>query len=186
MFCEIPQFARCCFCMPLRRGVLAFGYLNIMFSVLMIGLYSYAVHLDAGVVLVYHGVSANVEAKLGIALYCVDIIFNIVMVYGAHKIIVSYLKIFYYYTISTTVALVILELVSLINYGYLDDFELMSLFFTGLCLHVYLLFLVRSLLLKINNSGRAYENQLHQFVDGEFKIEGNGIYPSTVVPIESV
>lgn len=56
----------------------------------MIGLYSYAVHLDAGVVLMYHGVSANVETKLGIALYCVDIIFNIVMVYGAHKVNTNY------------------------------------------------------------------------------------------------
>ncbi|CAH0726747.1 unnamed protein product, partial [Brenthis ino] len=28
MFLELPQFAKCCFCMPLRGGVLTFGYLK--------------------------------------------------------------------------------------------------------------------------------------------------------------
>ncbi|CAH0726745.1 unnamed protein product, partial [Brenthis ino] len=186
MFCELPQFTRCCFCMPLRRGVLTFGYLNIIFSMFMLGLYSYSVHKGFGVELVYHGVSTSAEAELCIAIYCVDILFNVLMVYGAHKQIESFLKIFYYYTLSITVAVGIIEIVTIIDMGFFFQIEMITFFLVGLCLHLYLLFLVRSLLQKMDDSGRAYENQLHQFFNGELKLGGGGIYPSTVIPVERV
>ncbi|XP_050344345.1 uncharacterized protein LOC126769528 [Nymphalis io] len=186
MFCEIPEFGRCCCCMPLRKGILVFGYLNILFSAFMVGLYSYSVHNGSGIVLVYHGVPADLDGELCIAIFCVDIIFNIALVYGAHKKIMTYLRIFYYYTIATVVAVVILEIISTINSNRFEALELMTLFVTGLCIHLYLLFLVRSLLKKMDMSGHTYENQLHQFINGELKVDTNGIYPSTVVPIENV
>ncbi|CAH0726748.1 unnamed protein product, partial [Brenthis ino] len=185
MFCELPQFARCCLCMPLRWGVLTFGYLNIIFSMFGLGVYSYSVHSEYGVVLVYRGVATPAEAEICIALYCVDILFNVSLVYGAHKQIVSHLRIFYYYTLTMTFAVVIMEIVSLTDMRYYFEIELITFFLVGLCIHLYLLFLVRSLLQKMDNSGCAYENQLHQFVNGELKVEGSGIYPSTVVPIEN-
>ncbi|XP_026500900.2 uncharacterized protein LOC113404256 [Vanessa tameamea] len=186
MFCDIPEFGRCCFCMPLRKGILVFGYLNLLFSAFMVAVYSYSVHNNVGILLMYHGVPAEMDDKLCIAIFCVDIMFNITLVYGAHKKIMSYLRIFYNYTIATIVAVVLLEIISIIDSGRLEALELMTLFFTGLCIHLYLLFLVRSLLKKMDMSGHTYENQLHQFINGELKVDVNGIYPSTVVPIESV
>lgn len=185
MFCELPEFGRCCFCMPLRKGVLVFGYLNILFSAFMVGVYSYSVHHNADVILVYHGVTSNIEDKFCLAIYCVDIMLNALMVCGAHRQIPSYIRVFYYYMMVTTGALVVLEIVSITTSGYFDIIELVGLFFTGLCLNLYLLFLVRSLLKKMENSGGACENQLQQFINGEVKVETNGIYPSIVIPIEN-
>lgn len=183
MFCELPEFGRCCFCMPLRRGILVFGYLNILFSTLMIGLYSYSIQHNSELVLLYHGGTMTVDEELCIAIYCADVIFNILLVYGAHRKIMSYLRIFYYYNIATILASVLLEVMSWVYWHI--SFELLPVIFVGLCLNLYLLFLVRSLLKKMETSGHNYENQLHQFINGECKVDVNGIYPSTVVPNET-
>ena len=52
----------------------------------MVGVYSYSVHHNADVILVYHGVTSNIEDKFCLAIYCVDIVFNALMVYGAHRV----------------------------------------------------------------------------------------------------
>ncbi|CAH0726749.1 unnamed protein product, partial [Brenthis ino] len=186
MFCELPQFGRCCFCLPLRRGVLAFGYLNIVFSIFILVVCSLLVHNNVRVVLVYRGVT-TIQAELCLTIYCVDTLFNVLLVYGAHKQIVSYLRYFYYYTLSTTIALVVIEILTMIDHYYnlsvYYQIATLTFFFTGLCIHLYLQFLVRSLMYRIDNSGCAHENQLHQFVNGELKVEGK--CPSTVVPIEN-
>ncbi|CAK1583017.1 unnamed protein product [Parnassius mnemosyne] len=60
---------------------------------------------------------------------------------------------------------------------------MLAAYIAGQCLHVYLIILVRSLLIKLKISdSHAYENQLQQIVSGELKAESNGVYPSTVVP----
>ncbi|KAH9645119.1 hypothetical protein HF086_005664 [Spodoptera exigua] len=46
MYCDWPTLGRCCFCMPLRRGILTFGYINLIFSAFMVGVYSYSVHTE--------------------------------------------------------------------------------------------------------------------------------------------
>ncbi|OWR45602.1 uncharacterized protein LOC133318772 [Danaus plexippus] len=186
MFCEIPEFGRCCFCMPLRRGILVFGYLNILFSMFMIGVYSLSVNEGYGMLMLFHGVATRMEEELCITIYVVDIIFNIVLLYGAHRKMMIYLKIFYYYTLATVVAVVILEIVSIVGSQFFEAFELLALFCLGLCIHLYLLFLVRTLLKNMDIQGSAYENQLQQFINGEIRVEGNGVYPNIVVPNETV
>ncbi|XP_045451912.1 uncharacterized protein LOC123660937 [Melitaea cinxia] len=213
MFCELPEFGRCCFCMPLRRGILVFGYLNILFSMFMVGLYSYSIHHNSEFVLLYHGGTITVDSELCIAIYCADVMFNILLVYGAHRVIflknisinlsvyvfmftkqimlklhfemkiMSYLRIFYYYTIATILASVLLEVMSWVYWHI--SMELLPVIFVGICLNLYLLLLVKSLLKKIDTSGHTYENQLHQFINGECKVDVNGVYPSTVVPNET-
>ncbi|CAH0726750.1 unnamed protein product, partial [Brenthis ino] len=185
MVCQLPYFGKCCFCMPLRKGVLAFGYLNIIFSMYILGICSYAIHYDFDIVLLYRDAPTRAEADMCIAINCVDILFNLLLVYGAHKQNVICLKIFYYYIISTTVALVIVELVTVIALESTYELELTIFFLIEQCINIYLLLLVRSLLHKMDKLGRAYENQLQQMIDGELKDEGSETNPSTVLPIES-
>ncbi|XP_038212760.1 uncharacterized protein LOC119832985 [Zerene cesonia] len=188
MFCEIPEFGRCCMCMPLRRGILTFGYINVLFAAFMIGVYSFAVHNDYGFILIYHGTLSGLEDEMCLILYLVDFCFGLALVYGAHTRHIMCLKSYYYYTLTTLLAMFILQVVGMFSTRYflMWIMEATALFVTGFLLHIYLVLLVRSLLKKLENPGHSYENQLHQFVNGEIKIETNGVYPSTVIPNETV
>ncbi|CAK1583018.1 unnamed protein product [Parnassius mnemosyne] len=84
MFCEIPKLLRCCLCLPLRKGILIFGYINIIFSAFMVGLYSYSVHHDMGLKMVYHGSKSKLEDAVCVGIYCAEIVMNVSLVYGAH------------------------------------------------------------------------------------------------------
>ncbi|XP_041981467.1 uncharacterized protein LOC121734900 [Aricia agestis] len=188
MFCEIPKFARCCFCLPLRQGILTFGYLNILIDSLMVAIYSYSINRVYGTSLLYHGaVSYMFEDEFSIAMYVIEILFTIVLLYGAHMKHLIYLKTFYYYALCTCVATVLLEILSLISNGA-RDLDLFPLFMVGLCIHVYLIFLVGSLIKKMETSGMRFENELHQFINGETPVrpEGTEVYPTTVVPNNDV
>lgn len=51
-------------------------------------------------------------------------------------------------------------------------------------IQIYLIILIRSLLKKMEQSGpHGYENQLQQIVY-EGKVESNGVYDPTVVPVD--
>ncbi|XP_072943688.1 uncharacterized protein [Epargyreus clarus] len=189
MFCDIPDLGRCCFCMPLRRGILTFGYLNVVFSAFMVGIYSMSVHMDMDVSLLFHGVSSEMDDTVCLVFYCVDILFNLALVYGAHRKILIYIKVYYNYAIATILLMIVLEIISMATSDHFVFLyiELLGLFFAGICLHVYLLILTRSLIRKMQISEQhTYENQLHTIVNGDVKVEGNGVYPSTVIPNEVV
>ncbi|XP_045773582.1 uncharacterized protein LOC123872990 [Maniola jurtina] len=185
MFCEIPVFGRCCFCLPLRRGILIFGYLNILFAAFMVGVFSYAIHHDHALTMVFHGVAGDMDNWVCLVLYCTDIVLSAVLLYGAHRQIIIYLRVFYYYALCTLAAVVILEIIVASQRPFYLEIELLPVFFAGLCIHIYLIILVRSLLRKLEISSHTYENQLHQFVNGEIIKEPNTVYPSTVVPVET-
>lgn len=153
----------------------------------MIGVYSYSVNKDSPYNdFLYHGSVTNLAAEICIAIYCLEIILNVVLVYGGHRKLVLYLKIFYYYALTTTVTALVLQFIELLNQGYIFfAFEMFALTFAGLCIQVYLIIVVRSLIRKLEvSSPEGYENQLHEIVTGDRKIEGNGIYSpnNTVIP----
>ncbi|XP_050663498.1 uncharacterized protein LOC126964438 [Leptidea sinapis] len=182
MLCEIPEFGRCCFCLPLRRGILTFGYVNSLISAFMIGVYSYTVYHGYGLSLVFHGATSILEDEMCLVLYIFDFIFSVVLVYGAHKSHIPSLKTFKYYAITTVVTMFILELLNFTSASssFMWVLDLSGLFFAGLCLHVYLILLVRSFLKKLETPAVSYENQLYQFVNHEIK--DNVVCSSIVVP----
>lgn len=188
MYCDLPEFGRCCFCMPLRKGVLVFGYINLFFSAFLVGLHSYGVHYQKNVFSVYHGITTSVPTELSIALYCLEIILTSFLIYGAHKRIISYMKWFYYFTVTTTVAAIliqILEFTSYRSFGFIIEVCLFSA--SGLFIQIYLILHVRSLIKKLEMDGpHLYDNPLHQIVTGEAKIESNGIYNNTTVEPNTV
>ncbi|KAL0829042.1 hypothetical protein ABMA28_003910 [Loxostege sticticalis] len=188
MYCDWPVLKRCCFCMPLRRGVLVVAYLNVVFCGFMVGIYSYAVDVIARADLVYKGMTITLPAELCIFIYIMEMGFNALLIYGAHMRIKKYVKIYYYYAISTTVAsflMFILELTTVYHSFILIEIFLFG--FIGLCIQVYLLILVWSLLNKLQDDGpHVYENQLHQIINGQAKVETNGVYNPSTIPNNAV
>ncbi|XP_063365169.1 uncharacterized protein LOC134653706 [Cydia amplana] len=187
MYCDFPELGRCCFCMPLRRGVLTFGYLNFFFSVFMLGVYSYYINAASGNLhLIYHGSLSMIPAEACLFIYCLEIVFNLILLYGTHLKKLLFVKIFYYFAIVSTVASVMIQLLDASEMWMRLAIETISLTFAGLCLQLYLIILVRSLIKKLMVDGdHVFENQLHQIVTGERKFNNasNGIYDAnTVVP----
>ncbi|KAL0878718.1 hypothetical protein ABMA27_003770 [Loxostege sticticalis] len=190
MYCEWPVLQRCCFCMPLRRGVLVVAYLNALYCGFLIGINSYLIHISLHVgLLVYHGTSVVLPAGLCIFIYIMELGFNVLLLYGAHMRIKKYVKIYYYFAISSTLAtilLFILELTTIQSLYHLFVEEFL-LGFTGLGVQVYLLILVWSLLNKFEEDGpNVYENQLHQIISGQAKVEANGVYNPSTTPHNGV
>ncbi|XP_045484575.1 uncharacterized protein LOC123689271 [Pieris rapae] len=188
MFCEIPDFGRCCFCLPLRQGILAFGYINVIFSAFMTGVYSYTIHNGFNeTMLMYHGSLMQLDDEICLVIYIFDFLFALGLVYGGHTKNPRPLKVFYYYAMTTLLTTLILQINGVFSSYYPVSFivETCGLFLLGICLHLYLIFMVRSLLKKLETSGQSYENQLHQIVNGEIKVDTNGVYPSTVLSHET-
>lgn len=188
MYCDWPLLGRCCFCLPLRQGVLTFGYINIFFCAFMIGVYSYSVHYGLFVRPVYHGATANLPGEFGVALYCIELIFAVILIYGAHKKSIPYLKAYYYFAITTAVSALFIQILNMTSYIHFGIIIEMGLFtFAGMCTQLYLIILIRSLLKKLDTDGpHLFDNPLQQIVSGDIKIEPNGIYNNTTVePIDS-
>ncbi|XP_034832942.2 uncharacterized protein [Maniola hyperantus] len=175
MYCELPKLTRCCFCMPLRRGLLIFGYLNILYSALSVLFLSISFHLDEQTI-AFLDIDLF-DIYIYDILYCIDMVFNMVLIYAAHRQIVRCLKVFYYYTMTMLFVLIILMIYFIFSKpDNVIDYVMSS--FVKCCLYIYLIILVRSLLEKLeNSSGLTYENQLQEIIAGEIK-DGNTVYPS--------
>ncbi|CAG9788412.1 unnamed protein product [Diatraea saccharalis] len=188
MYCDCPQFQRCCFCLPLRRGVLVIAYLKILFSAFMVGVYSYEVHVESNTELLYQGLSVRLPAEACVFIYCVECVFAAILIYGTHKRITRPVKVYYYFSICTLVSSVLMQIVdifSINSHSSFFIFELGLLCFTGICIQLYLLLLVWNLLKKLDVDGpHVYDNQLHQFINGDLKLESNGVYNPSTIPVE--
>ncbi|KAG7302310.1 hypothetical protein JYU34_013806 [Plutella xylostella] len=173
---EWPSVTRCCCCLPLRIGVLVFGYLNLLFSLIMAGIYIMLIHdKKTHSVILYHGaLSENLPKELSLCIYLLEIIFSVLLLYGAHRKIPVYIKSFFYFTISTLAAAVLLAIVevSINRRALYFSTEVLVVLFSGLCVQVYLSVLVYSLLAKTERAGpHHYENHLTQVVLGDFETE---------------
>ncbi|CAK1542928.1 unnamed protein product [Leptosia nina] len=167
---DLPECGRCCFCLPLRKGVLTYGYICLIFTIFLIAVELYLGYDDlSGMTLVaYHGNSFFSRVWLALLLYSIDGAFTIVLLVGAHTKRVLLLTIYFYYGITTTLATFLT--ISLIDYDLLNrDPYFMALEITfilfALTLHIYMLCLVRNMIKKLRqNSGISFVNQVSEVV----------------------
>ncbi|XP_022826863.1 uncharacterized protein LOC111356650 [Spodoptera litura] len=155
MLIEIPELRRCCCCLPLRRGILIFGYislfLTILFGTLQIVLCVFYHNMKssfATTAALYRGVIMEVQLCIVFLLYSLDIVFHIVLIVGAHMKRRRLLRIYYYYELTTMVATFVVVLITYIDLHRYPRWNFIltefSLAFTGFVLQVYLVLLVRS------------------------------------------
>ncbi|RVE42843.1 hypothetical protein evm_012518 [Chilo suppressalis] len=173
MRCEIPECRRCLFCIPLRSGIFLFGYLNLLFSILLMYIEAWlgwGEPATASTLSMYRGVAIFTQLWLPIVLYSLEIIFNIVLIIGAHTRRKVLLRTYYYYGMTTTVAtfLVLMVLFMFDNgsprMGSIHIIDMLA----GICgfvVHIYLLLLIRSELKKPRyRSGVTFVNQAAEIV----------------------
>ncbi|CAG5043598.1 unnamed protein product [Parnassius apollo] len=153
MFQDKLSVARCCFCAPLRYGLLIWAYLKLVTSILVFGVT--VIWIFMWILLV------NFEKALLVLLIAtmlsliVDIVFNFVLIIGSHKKNITMLSLYYRYGIAHAVVLVVFGVLWILyaisrmeppidskNVPYI--FAITSAFIVSLILHIYLFIVLRS------------------------------------------
>ncbi|XP_049875224.1 uncharacterized protein LOC126373214 isoform X2 [Pectinophora gossypiella] len=166
---DIPQCGRCCVCIPLRHGILIFGYLNLAFSTFLLSFeiwlttvhgpeYTVAQSLRSSTVYLYRGVGLYSQMWFYALLYILEILFNILLLIGAHMR-ARLLRVYYYYGITTSLAALVSFVVmrNSVSYGRQDlQYKVLELavVFSGLMVQAYLLLLIRSELKKLDQKNQ--------------------------------
>ncbi|KAF9420150.1 hypothetical protein HW555_003563 [Spodoptera exigua] len=164
MHLEVPVFKRFCFCLPLRHGLIVWGYLRLVLSALTIVAVEQCFSSMLSQAKTEDGVKYTIyTVLLGVLLIFIlaDILMNIVFVIGGHRKILKLLKAYYVYSIILwiTTALVGLGLVIYMIYWFteLEDTEeqiwilpvAITVYIAQILIQVYIIVLVRSVMIKI-------------------------------------
>ncbi|CAK1583016.1 unnamed protein product [Parnassius mnemosyne] len=159
---EIPECRRCCCFIPLRYGIIVFGYVNLIFSLLTLGVEIWLLTGDKDMehtMTLYRGASFVTQAWLPVILYLLEAIFEVVLLVGAHLKNPRLLRVYYYYGITTTSAMASVVLFLMVrHYEALYDWNA-ALFegcfmFCGFALQIYLLMLIRTELKKLKQKSQ--------------------------------
>ncbi|CAK1583019.1 unnamed protein product [Parnassius mnemosyne] len=159
---EIPECRRCCCFIPLRYGIIVFGYLNLIFSLLILG---EEIWLETGdmniehTMTLYRGALFITQTWLPIILYLLEAIFDVVLLVGAHLKNPRLLRVYYYYGITTTSAIALVVLFLMVrHYEALQDWNTVLFegffIFCGFALQIYLLLLIRTELKKLKQKSQ--------------------------------
>uniref|UniRef100_A0A2A4JKI3 Uncharacterized protein n=1 Tax=Heliothis virescens TaxID=7102 RepID=A0A2A4JKI3_HELVI len=167
---EIPVCTRCCFCLPLRRGLLAWGYLKLIVDTLYIAfvsdslletiLYSLnGINRPSG--LLY---SELTVALILLSLFLTDFVATTIFVVGGHTKNATLIRVFYIFSISIFVSTILLiallfsltvsdlSLQSFTPYEWLNLVVSYSAGFAILVIQCYFILLQRSEIIKLTKN----------------------------------
>ncbi|RVE42840.1 hypothetical protein evm_012515 [Chilo suppressalis] len=156
-FCPaLPVVRKCCFCVPVRKGVTIFGYVNLVLSLLSFPLLLFLLveqvtngrPNDDGE---SRGIHPLVHLPITIACVLVDVAMNIVLLIGTHKKKQILLKVYLYFGVVFQLLTLCLDLFYFDYREYIEN----TVYFIFLCLNVYLLFLVYSVIHLIEESSEV-------------------------------
>ncbi|XP_028032044.1 uncharacterized protein LOC114244433 [Bombyx mandarina] len=161
--CRVPIVRKCCFCVPIRRGITIFGYVNLALSLLSLPLLVILLVEQVGVdkTLDTSHIDPLVHLPLTITFIIVDVVMTILLLIGAHKKKKCLLKAYLYFGIVFQLVTLLVDLVYFDYREYVEN----TIYFFFLGLNVYLLFLVYSVVrLLEQNSEVQYVAHRHEVV----------------------
>ncbi|XP_063385539.1 uncharacterized protein LOC134671610 [Cydia fagiglandana] len=173
---EAPELKRCCFCLPLRRGLIGWGYTKMVLDILSMMYIGFAIcyytsdprrHLETKTIVI-----------LTFIVICLllDMAFGIIFIVAAHKKNVKLLQISYIYNMAWLVLVTLANCFQLcINlsiayrmWSYMDSrkYIILNLLtssgiaFSLIFVQIYLILLIRSEMLKLRQQtlGMQYTN----------------------------
>lgn len=160
--CQVPTTRKCCFCVPIRRGVTIFGYVNLVLSLLSLPILVFIMVeqlINGNAVEVPNSVDPMVHVPITIAFVVIDIIMTIILLVGAHKKKKLLLKIYFYFGLVFQLLTLCVDLVYFDYREYIEN----TFYFVFLGLNIYLLFLVYNIIHLIEDSSEvqyfAYQNR---------------------------
>ncbi|XP_013136180.1 PREDICTED: uncharacterized protein LOC106101483 [Papilio polytes] len=170
---EIPNLTRCCFCVPLRYGLLVWSYVKLIATIVSLGTILVWIPLLVWfLILGPEGICIIAIFVLALVILLFDIIFNIAFIVGLHKKNTTLIRIYWRFGIAYTIALIIFFMLVggfLIcdNSMRVDEklLESMAIFSSGviavLIIHGYVMLLIRSELRKLKSDTHfEFENHV--------------------------
>ncbi|XP_052742134.1 uncharacterized protein LOC112057413 [Bicyclus anynana] len=164
MRCEIPILRRCCFCFPLRYGLLVWAYIKLVLSLIFLGLTIAAIIFASQ----RRKVSFSIELPIVLVVTTVDIVFSVLFIISAHQKDYKKMRIFYWYNIailSLNLAVIGLYIANGLYYMFMSPYvsllteyfwymiaPAIAMTFLLLLSQGYLILLVRSEFLKLKNN----------------------------------
>nr|XP_034832658.1 uncharacterized protein LOC117989411 [Maniola hyperantus] len=155
---KCPVVKKCCFCVPIRKGVIIFGYVNLVLSLLSVPFLLF---------LLVEGITSARDTEdtqevdkeaapldpvlhipLTIAFVAIDVIITIILLVGAHKKNLVLLQIYFYFG---TLFQILTLCVDLIYFDFREYVENI-IYFIFFGLNIYLLFLVYNTMQVIQES----------------------------------
>ncbi|KAJ8719401.1 hypothetical protein PYW08_011576 [Mythimna loreyi] len=172
---DLPVLKKCCFCMPLRYGLLTWGYMKLGAAVTVLTFFTLIV-----LVLSEYIRRDNLLITIIVlieAVLVIEIILHIVFIIGAHKKSVKLLQAYYHYAVFMWVVTMIMcfgctgfLVVSIISRYDSDSGFLITLnvvgFFCSIAVQSFLLISLRSEIIKLRS------NCPYRFVKNENDPEG--------------
>ncbi|XP_061717821.1 uncharacterized protein LOC133525547 [Cydia pomonella] len=176
---EAPQFKRCCFCVPLRRGLIGWGYCKLVLNVLTFAYIILICSLIARLSVLRFKDFAIITVIF--ATVITDTCFNIVLVVAGHRKSVKLLRVSYIYNL-VSLGLVVLahcfkiytnlyyiyKMTQYIGFHMFFIVDLMvsaALAFGVIFVQVYMILLIRSETIKLQN--QSLEIQFSNHLAGE-------------------
>lgn len=180
---DLPVCKRCCFCVPLRYGLLTWAYIKLIcMSLLSLGIMVSLYHM-VGMYMEYHMPSQMhniIFMSVILTLFVIEISLTITFIVGGHMKNAKLMRVFYIYNIVVLVLASILMLavvtvlfipVHLVIYRSWQTITMCAQFFFSLVIDVYFILLMRSEILKLE--GKYGFTFVNNAADGECTMQGD-------------
>ncbi|CAH0726477.1 unnamed protein product, partial [Brenthis ino] len=152
MHVKVPDVNRCCFCLPLRPGIILFAYLNIIFSVVSVTCMIITTEMQRPVVR-----EASVEVMICTVLFSIfgmGIILNFLLLVAGYQKDITMLRLYNYYAVATTLAASVPTCFLMSKKMFVE--VIIALFI--IAMQCYVIVLVRSEVVKLENKEKMVEH----------------------------
>ncbi|KAF9416986.1 hypothetical protein HW555_005814 [Spodoptera exigua] len=150
---EPDEVKRCCCCVPLRHGIILFGLINIIFSMLAVTSLVITTELKKSKLL--DGSSLEVvTSTILFSIFGMSVILNIMLLFAGCQKDVLMLRLYLYYGVVTTLAALV---PTFILASRMMTYDVCVALF-AICMQWYVIILVRSEIVKLEQASLRAEN----------------------------
>ncbi|CAH2234009.1 jg9911 [Pararge aegeria aegeria] len=145
MYVKVPDVNHCCFCLPLRPGIILFAYINILFSILAVTCLIITTELQRATIT---RDASSVEAITSTILFSIlgmGIILNILLLVAGYQKDISMLRLYNYYAVATALAALIPSAFLLSREMFIE----VTIALAAIAMQCYVIVLVRSEVVKL-------------------------------------
>ncbi|KAJ8720034.1 hypothetical protein PYW07_012077 [Mythimna separata] len=158
----LPEFKRCCCCLPLRTGLLAWGYFKMIVDVVIIVLLAYltAIFFMASLYFQdFYSITVAVVSLITLMTVAANFVATFAFVIGCHEKKVKKIRRFYVYSICELIVMAVLMMMAVgitIRYWRAETrrghLVIYTIYLLTLALHAYFILLLRSEVIKLETS----------------------------------
>ncbi|XP_041975845.1 uncharacterized protein LOC121730749 [Aricia agestis] len=156
----VPHVKRCCFCLPLRSGIILFAYVNIIFSVLSVACLVMTTELQK----VSITNDASVEVVTSTVLFSIlgmGVILNFLLLIAGYQKDICMLRLYIAYLMATMLAALVPIIILLSRKIFIE----VTIALIALALQLYVIILVRSEVIKLEEEGTALDERPVDYQD---------------------